>query len=274
MTDYERIEKVICYLGKHRKEQPSLAKMAKAAGLSEFHFHRLFRRWAGTSPKAFLAFLTARHAKSLLRQQRSVLHTALEVGLSGPGRLHDLMVRTEGMSPGEVKRKGKGMLILYGIHPSPFGPCLIGLTKRGICHLAFLEGAGEQAIQSLKQSWPSAHFQENCAETAAMIQRIFQRKPSAPIPLLLKGSAFQLKVWEALLHTHRGELVSYSDLSRKIGTKSSRAVGSAVARNNLAFLIPCHRVIRKTGEIGQYRWGQERKQAILAWEHTNPASQG
>ena len=279
MNDYERIEKVIRYLDSHYEEQPSLSDLAEIAQVSEFHFHRLFSRWAGITPKGFLKFITSAHAKALLKQSRNVLDAALDAGLSGPGRLHDLLVSVEGVTPGEFKTKGRGIEIRYGVHSSPFGACLIATTNRGICHLSFLdEHEKTSAIKKLHAEWINAKILNEPNSTGKMIPRIFNPFPKEgePIRTFLVGSPFQLKVWEAIMRIPSGKVVSYGDVARSIGMAgSSRAVGTAVGNNRVAYLIPCHRVIRETGAFGQYRWGSLRKRAILAWEgrdHENHAN--
>jgi AraC family transcriptional regulator of adaptative response/methylated-DNA-[protein]-cysteine methyltransferase len=269
MTDYERVEKIILYLNEHYRSQPDLRTLAKVAGLSEFHFHRLFTRWAGVTPKTFLQYLTARHAKALLQHSRSVLDTSLESGLSGPGRLHDLLITVEGVTPGEFKARGKGISISYCFHASPFGICLIGVTGRGVCHLAFLNSGDEDtALKALGSAWPEAEIQKDAQTTAHIAAAVFsRRKSAAKVSLSLAGTPFQLKVWEAVLRIPPGRVLSYKDIGRILGMPGApRAVGTALASNPVAYLIPCHRVIRETGIIGDYRWGNLRKQAILAHE--------
>ena len=271
MTEYERIEKIIHYLDAHYLEQPSLKKLAKISGLSESHFHRLFARWAGTTPKSFLKFVTAKHAKELLLCSRDVLSASLESGLSGPGRLHDLMISVEAMTPGEFKSQGEGMEIRYGFHPSPFGVSLIANTKRGICFLSFTEKGGKpgqkRSIAQLRKKWPKASLIADQRKTASLMRQIFKNKPGGHISVLLKGSSFQLKVWEALLRVPPGHVLSYADIAKAVGRpRAARAVGTALSKNQLAYLIPCHRVIRETGILGEYRWGQIRKRVLLGWE--------
>ena len=274
MTDYERIEKVIRYLSGHYREQPDLRTLAGVVGLSEFHFHRLFTRWAGVTPKAFIKFLTAKHAKSLLQQSRSVLDVSLEAGLSGPGRLHDLFVTVEGVTPGEFKTQGRNIVVHYGFHPSPFGTCLIGVTARGICHVAFLGRHNRKsALSELRAAWPNAKIRGGAQSTAVAAESIFRRKKGSPdenLSVFLRGTPFQLKVWEAVLRIPRGLVLSYGDIGKALSMPgASRAVGAVLARNPIAYLIPCHRVIRETGTIGEYRWGSERKRAIPSWERGN-----
>jgi AraC family transcriptional regulator of adaptative response/methylated-DNA-[protein]-cysteine methyltransferase len=275
MNDYERIEKVIHYLGSHYLEQPDLQTLARVAQVSEFHFHRLFSRWAGVTPKAFLKFVTAQHAKALLRQSQSVLDASLDSGLSGPGRLHDLLVSVDAVSPGEFKSYGEGMEIRYGFHPTPFGTCLVGATARGVCHLSFLEKDSSSRRASIlsefRSDWPKAVLRHHPQSTRPIAAKIFDRDSRSStqrIPVLLIGTPFRLKVWEALLKIPFGHVVSYRDVACSIGAPTaSRAVGAAVGSNPVAYLIPCHRVIHESGIVGDYRWGRLRKLAILAWEN-------
>lgn len=269
--DYRRIEKAIQFLAENYHHQPSLDEVARNVNLSEYHFQRLFRRWAGISPKRLVQFLTLEHAKKVLEESRSVLDAAYDAGLSSPSRLHDLFVNVEAMTPGEFKAKGAGCKISYGYHPSPFGECLLAVTERGICGLGFVgQGGRAQALEDFKRRWPAAEFQQNPRKTRITIDRVFspkKRNGSNPVKLLLMGTNFQVKVWEALLRIPPGSMVCYEDLARQLGKPSAaRAVGSAVGRNPISFLIPCHRAIRKMGITGDYHWGAARKKAILAWE--------
>lgn len=272
MRDYDRIARVIRYLDEHHVEQPDLAALAGCAGLSPFHFHRLFSAWAGVTPKDFLQCLTVRHAKALLREGESVTAVALDAGLTGPGRLHDLCVSLEAASPGEWKSGGAGWTISAGWAESPFGACLIAAGPRGICHLAFADPGDEAAAwQRLCADWPRAQIQRDEAAAARFAERIFT--PSAvaagqpALRAVVRGTPFQLRVWRALLQLRPGTLASYSQVAAAVGEPAAaRAVGNAVARNPLAYLIPCHRVIRETGIVGHYRWGRTRKQAMLARE--------
>jgi len=271
VEDYERIEKAIQFLTENYHQQPSLEAVARSVNLSEYHFQRLFRRWAGISPKRLVQFLTLEHAKKALEESRSVLDASYDAGLSSPSRLHDLFVNAEAMTPGAFKSKGAGLEISYGFHPSPFGECLLTVTERGICGLGFVaDGGRAQALKDFKQRWPAAEFQENPQKTRIYVDRIFnskKRNGAHPVKLLLLGTNFQIKVWEALLRVPPGSVVSYEDLARRLGKPAaSRAVGSAVGRNPISFLIPCHRAIRKMGITGDYHWGAARKKAILAWE--------
>jgi len=269
-TDYERIERAIRYLEEHYRQQPDLKTLARGAGLSEFHFQRLFRRWAGISPKRFLQYLTAGHATRLLRASRTNLEAAYDTGLSGSGRLHDLLVQLHAVTPGEYKRSGAGLTIRYGFHPSPFGECLIGVTARGVCHLGFVSPASRRgALAELAAEWPHARLEEAPRATAPVARRLFARPhDNAPaFAVHVRGTNFQIKVWEALLRIPPGAVVSYEEIARRIrAPRAVRAVAGAVAHNPVGWLIPCHRVIRKSGALGGYRWGETRKQALLAWE--------
>ena len=269
--DYERIETAIHFLEQNFRQQPSLEEVAAAVGLSEYHFHRLFSRWVGTTPKRFLRFLTAEYAKERLADSASVLDAAYDAGLSGSGRLHDLLVNLEAISPGEYKRGGAGLVIAYGIHPSPFGACLLAVTERGVCGLEFLaDRSGRQTREDLAARWPGAELVEDPALTAPYLERLFPpsgEHDGVPIPLLVKGTNFQLSVWQALLRIPPGDLVGYGDIARHLGKPgAARAVGSAVGANPISYLIPCHRVIRSVADFGNYRWGAERKKAMIGWE--------
>lgn len=267
--DYLRIEQAILYLENHYTEQPSLEKIAASIGLSEFHFQRLFTRWAGISPKRFLQYLTKEGAKELLDKSGNLLETAHQTGLSSLGRLHDLFVHTEAVTPGEYKSRGAGLTIRYGLHPSPFGKCLIGTTERGICHLSFVQTSEEQAVDNLAADWKQARLIEDHKTTAPLLAPIFDLalREKSPIRLHLRGTNFQIKVWEALLSIPTGAATTYEQIAAQIGRPgAARAVGSAVARNPVAVLIPCHRVIQKTGGFGNYRYGPLRKKALLGWE--------
>lgn len=270
-SDYARIEQAILYLDAHAREQPSLDDVAAHVGLSPFHFQRLFTRWAGISPKRFLQVHTLSSARRLLAERRSVLDTSFAVGLSGGGRLHELFVTLTAMTPGEFKLGGEGLTVHHGVHASPFGECLIAVCERGICGLHFLTGASEaEALAELKGQWPQATFVESKQETAPWVERIFPEAPPSertPLSVLVRGTPFQVQVWQALLRVAPGEVATYEDLARAIGKpKAVRAVGTAVGGNSVALLIPCHRVLRKTGVFGDYRWGPARKQVMLAWE--------
>jgi AraC family transcriptional regulator of adaptative response/methylated-DNA-[protein]-cysteine methyltransferase len=268
-ADAERVTRAIRYLEQHSRVQPSLEAVAAAAGLSPYHFQRLFRRWAGVSPKRFLQFLTIGSARQALREGRSVLESAYDAGLSGPGRLHDLFVTFDAVTPGEFKSRGTGMVIDYGFVDTPFGDGFLALTERGICGLAFLDaGQRREALADFRANWPGAVLRRAPLRAADTARRIF--RPGGAVERLmldLRGTNFQIKVWEALLRIPPGSLVSYGDLAGAVGQpRAHRAVASAVARNPVAFLIPCHRVIRQSGRFGEYRWGTERKQAMIGWE--------
>ena len=268
-ANYLRIERALHFIDANRRRQPPLAEIAHAVGLSEFHFQRLFAQWAGVSPKRFLQFLTKEHALALLRRGSDVLSTSLDVGLSSPSRLHDLLVTVEALTPGEVRAGGAGVAIDYGFHPTPFGTCFLAATARGLCTLHFLHSERVDAVAQLALLWPRAQLRERPARTREFAEKIFfpAAKLPTPLPLLLRGTAFQLKVWEALLRIPRGAAVCYEHVAAHIGApRATRAVGSAVGANPVAFVIPCHRVIRKLGEFGEYAEGALRKQAILGWE--------
>jgi AraC family transcriptional regulator of adaptative response/methylated-DNA-[protein]-cysteine methyltransferase len=269
--DYIRIEQVIYYLKQNAYRQPSLSEIADSLHLSEYHFQRLFTRWVGISPKRFLQFITKEHAKLLLSKSASILDAAYQVGLSSPGRLHDLFITWEAVTPGEFKLRGAGLTINYGLHPTPFGEILLGSTDRGICNLSFVKPNGaSEALESLHKNWPKARLVENPSITQPMVARIFRsgsQPADSPLSLYLSGSNFQLKVWEALLHVPSGNVVSYRDVASYLGSsKASRAVGNALANNPVAVLIPCHRVINALGEFGHYHYGDARKVALLGWE--------
>ena len=272
MNDYERIAKVIRYLDACREDQPDLATLARQAGVSPYHFHRLFTAWAAITPKDFLQCLTLEHAVAMLRRGNSVLDAALAAGLSGPGRLHDLCVHLEAATPGEVKSGGAGWRISAGFAASPFGRCLIAQSPRGICHLAFVEpGREKPAWSSLRDAWPGATFVRDDRAARRLAMRIFARPGTAsPRPALrtcVRGTEFQVRVWRALVKTQPGTFISYGGLAAALDMpRAARAVGSAVAQNPLAYLVPCHRVIRETGVVGNYRWGPVRKRAIMVWE--------
>jgi AraC family transcriptional regulator of adaptative response/methylated-DNA-[protein]-cysteine methyltransferase len=276
MNDYERIALVIRYLDECHTEQPDLATLAEYVGLSQFHFHRLFSAWAAITPKDFLQCLTLSHAKELLNKGKSVLDAALISGLSGPGRLHDLCISLEAASPGELKSGGEGWTISAGFADSPFGECLVGESPRGICHLSFVgseDGAAEWA--ALQEHWPRALLHRDDSAASQLALRVFERPArshSRPaLRAFVQGTAFQVRVWRALLQVQPGTLVSYGHLAASLDKPfAARAVGTALGQNPLAYLIPCHRVIRETGVIGDYRWGQVRKRAMVAWESSPP----
>jgi len=266
---YEMVARAIEFIRSHAKRQPSLAEISENLGLSEFHLQKIFSEWAGVSPKRFLQFVTKEYAKKALQDSKDLLSVTMEAGLSSPGRLHDLMVTCEAMSPGEIKRMGAGLEISFGETPTPFGNALIAWTQRGICHFWFVaEGDSERAKSDLKQSWPTAIFVHDQQGVYKLASTIFNASSSAqPLHLMLRGSNFQIKVWEALMRVAPGEVVSYSQVARMVGMpEASRSVGTAIGKNNIALLIPCHRVIRESGEVGGYRWCLRRKTALIARE--------
>lgn len=269
-NDYQRIEQAIRFLDVNARRQPELGEIAASVGLSEFHFQRLFQRWAGVSPKRFLQFQTAQEAKRVLRQSGDLLDASFHSGLSGPGRLHDLIVNVDAVTPGEYKRGGAGLAISWGVHASPFGDCLLGVTARGVCALEFLQPeSAEGGLARLRSRWEYAEFVHAPQLTAPVAERIFgvHRPLQAPLSVLVKGTNFQIKVWEALLRVPAGAVTTYARLADRVGRpRAARAVGSAVAANPIAYLIPCHRVIRNTGAFGEYRWGALRKRVLLAAE--------
>lgn len=269
--DYQRIEQAIQFLEAHYREQPGLKEIADSLYMSEYHFQRLFKRWVGISPKRFLQFLTKEYAKELLDNSANLLEVAYESGLSGPGRLHDLFVNCEAVTPGEFKRLGQGLQIDYGFHPTPFGECLLALTGRGICNLIFVQNEDRNTAMAIFQSkWKNAKLRENPSRTSPLVRHVISltmQDSSAPFSLHLQGTNFQIKVWESLLHIPPGSAVSYEDIANFIGKPGAvRAVSNAVTKNPIPMLIPCHRVIRKSGEYGGYRYGTARKKALLGWE--------
>ena len=269
--DYEVVRRNLDYLREHWREQPSLEELAERNGLSAAHLQRLFMRWAGLSPKAFIQALTIDQARKLLRDSASVLDTSYEVGLSGPGRLHDLFVTHEGMSPGVYKARGRGLTIRYGLHDCPFGKALLMMTDQGICGLAFAdEGQEEWAFHDMRGRWPEASYVEEPAATGAQVARIFSPvrwTPEQPLRIVFIGTEFETRVWQTLLKVPIGQATTYSDIASHIGNpRASRAVGTAVGRNPISFVVPCHRVLGKSGGLCGYHWGLTRKQAILGWE--------
>ncbi|MCK4975523.1 MAG: methylated-DNA--[protein]-cysteine S-methyltransferase [Anaerolineales bacterium] len=269
--DYQRIEGAIRYLEASYQHQPSLGEIAASLHMSEYHFQRLFTRWVGISPKRFLQYLTKEHAKELLENSANLLEVAYETGLSGPGRLHDLFITCEGVTPGEFKNRGEGLAIDYGIHATPFGECLLALTDRGICNLIFVqEGDREAALAILKNEWKNATLRDNPSKTSPLVKQVLELSTKgipSPLSLYLRGTNFQIKVWEALLVIPPGSVVAYDDIAHYIGRPTAaRAVSNAVAHNPIPVLIPCHRVIRKEGDFGGYRYGSARKKAMLGWE--------
>jgi AraC family transcriptional regulator, regulatory protein of adaptative response / methylated-DNA-[protein]-cysteine methyltransferase len=281
--DFARIAKAIRFIDNHFREQPRLTTIAARAGLSEFHFNRLFRRWAGITPKQYLTFVTGREAEGALASQPSVLEAAYAVGLSGPGRLHDLIVTLDAVTPGELKAGGRGISIHYGFTPTPFGDALLAATPRGLCHLAFVElGEREEAIAELCKRWGNAELVRDEDRARELAMRIWDpaKTSDARLTLNVAGTNFQLKVWQALLDLASARHTTYSALASAIGEEgSARAVANAVGANPIGWLIPCHNVLRRDGTLGGYHWGEDRKRAILAWdslaarrEHTNTAA--
>ncbi len=266
---YECIAKAIAFIRENHCNQPDLKTIAQQVHLSEYHFQRLFTQWAGISPKRFLQYLTVEYAKSKITETQSLLELTADAGLSSPGRLHDLFVKLEAMSPGEFKAGGAGLQIQYGIHSTPFGNCLIATTKRGICHLQFLDTTSlETAELNLKTEWNHAEIVQNPQTTQVICEQIFQPTPDGlPLRVHVKGTNFQIQVWRGLLNIPFAGMTTYQRLAESMGRpQAARAVGNAIGKNPVAYLIPCHRVIRTSGELGGYRWGVERKRVILGWE--------
>jgi AraC family transcriptional regulator of adaptative response/methylated-DNA-[protein]-cysteine methyltransferase len=276
--DYQRVAQAIHFLEENYRRHPSLEEIASSAHLSQYHFQRLFKRWAGVSPTQFIQFLTLEYAKGKLEDAASVLDAALDSGLSGPGRLHDLFVTLEAVTPGDYRRQGAGLQIAYGYHHTPFGMCLLARTERGICALHFVDGDASAAWEALVQNWPQARFEEEPETTQPLVDQIFragQGDRSRPFHLQLKGTNFQVNVWRALLAIAPGSLVSYGNIAAYLGhPQASRAVASVVARNPVAYLIPCHRVIKKGGQTHGYRWGATRKKAMIGWEASRELQTG
>jgi AraC family transcriptional regulator, regulatory protein of adaptative response / methylated-DNA-[protein]-cysteine methyltransferase len=270
-TDYDIVRRAIGHIREHWRAQPDIDAIAEASGVTPTELHHLFRRWAGLSPKAFLQAITLDNARNLLRDSASVLDAAYEVGLSGPGRLHDLFVTHEAMSPGEWKSGGQGLTIYYGFHPSPFGSALIMASERGLAGLAFADaGAEKAALADMRRRWPNAHYVEDLARTAPLAGRIFDPmrwRAEEPLRVVLLGTDWEVRVWEALLKIPMGRLTSYSNIATRLcAPKSARAVGAAVGKNPLAFVVPCHRVVGRSGALTGYHWGLTRKHAMLGWE--------
>lgn len=270
-ADYDIVRRAIAHIRGNWRAQPEIDTIAEAAGVSSTDLHHLFRRWCGLTPKAFLQALTLASARDLLRASASVLETSYEVGLSGPGRLHDLFVTHEAMSPGEWKAGGEGLTISYGFHPCPFGMALVMITPRGLAGLAIADAGKERAaLKDMRSRWPKARYVEDFAATAPTARRIFDAtlwRPEQPLRVVLIGTDFEVRVWEKLLTIPMGQLTTYSDLAAKAGSpKAARAVGAAVGKNPICFVVPCHRVIGKSGDITGYHWGLTRKRAMLGWE--------
>ena len=271
LRDYDSVRRAIAFISEHWRTQPTIEAVAEAASLTADELHHLFRRWAGLTPKGFMQVLTLDHAKGLLRDSASVLDAALDSGLSGPGRLHDLFVTHEAMSPGEWKTGAAGMTLRYGFHPSPFGTALVIASERGLAGLAFADpGEEPAALADMKGRWPRAAYIEDYLATAPLAHRIFDKKlwrPEQPLRVTLIGTDFEVRVWETLLKIPMGRAVSYSDIASKIkAPKASRAVGAAVGKNPISFVVPCHRALGKSGALTGYHWGITRKQAMIGWE--------
>ena len=269
--DYDIVRRAIAFISEHWRIQPEVEAIAHAAGVTPDELHHLFRRWAGLTPMAFLQALTIDHARGLLRDSASVLDAAYEVGLSGPGRLHDLFVTHEAMSPGEWKTGGEGLTMYYGFHPSPFGLALVMATDRGLAGLAFADPGGQRpALEDMTRRWPRATYLEEPSRTENIARRIFDSamwKPDQPLRVVMIGTDFEVRVWETLLCIPMGKASTYSDIANKIGKpKAARAVGAAVGKNPMSFVVPCHRVLGKSGDITGYHWGLTRKRAMLGWE--------
>jgi AraC family transcriptional regulator of adaptative response/methylated-DNA-[protein]-cysteine methyltransferase len=270
-ADYEIVRRAIAFVSEHWRTQPEIEAIAAASGVSAGDLHHLFRRWAGITPKAFLQALTLDHARALLRDSASVLDASFEVGLSGPGRLHDLFVTHEAMSPGEWKSGGAGLTMSYGFHPSPFGTALVMATARGLAGLAFADPGEERAaLADMQSRWPRANLIEDTAATTPLAARIFDARlwrANRPLRVVLIGTDFEVRVWETLLKIPLGRAMTYSDIAAKLrAPKAARAVGAAVGKNPVSFVVPCHRVLGKSGDITGYHWGLTRKRAMLGWE--------
>ncbi len=271
LRDYDSVRRAIAFMSEHWRNQPAIDAVAEAASLTPDELHHLFRRWAGLTPKAFMQALTLDHAKGLLRDSASVLDAALESGLSGPGRLHDLFVTHEAMSPGEWKTGGVGMVLGYGFHPSPFGTAVVIASERGLAGLAFSDhGEEAPALIDMQRRWPRATYVEDHAGTATLARRVFDTslwRADQPLRVVLIGTDFEVRVWETLLKIPMGRAVCYSDIADNIAKpKASRAVGAAVGKNPISFVVPCHRALGKSGALTGYHWGITRKQAMLGWE--------
>jgi AraC family transcriptional regulator of adaptative response/methylated-DNA-[protein]-cysteine methyltransferase len=266
--DFARIARAIRYIDDRFRQQPRLAEVAAHTGLSEFHFNRLFRRWAGLTPKQYLAYVTGNAAKSALLTQPSVLDAAYSVGLSGPSRLHDLIVSLDAMTPGELKLLGRGTAIGYGFTNTPFGKALLAATDRGVCHLVFVEAGKEKtALRALVERWPGATFEQDDEHALVTARQIWDRTRESTLPVHVTGTNFQLQVWQALIDLGGRARTTYSEVAESVGNNSgTRAVGNAVGANTVAWLIPCHNVLRKDGSLGGYHWGTDRKHAMLTYE--------
>lgn len=277
---YGQIAEAIEFITENQADQPDLDTVAAHIGMSPHHFQRTFSDWAGVSPKKFLKAITLQDAKERLRESESVLDASFGAGLSGPGRLHDLFVTTDAVTPGEYKSRGEGMVFTYGIHPSPFGPCLIVINERGLTGLSFVDGTEQDAIDYQKEHWEKATWIRDETITEPFIQHVFQSNPEGrgeDLKVLLRGSPFRIKIWEALLRLPSGTVTSYGDLAERLDRPgAARAVAGAIANNRIGLVIPCHRVIRECGALAGYRWGETRKAAILgleaSWSSSSRAS--
>lgn len=270
-ADYERVRRILAFISEHWRDQPSVEAISDHVGLSATHVHHLFKRWCGLSPKAFLAAITLDNAKALLADSASVLDAAYEVGLSGPGRLHDLFVAHEAITPGDYKSGGAGLEMLYGFHHSPFGESILVATRRGVAGLGFVDDCDrESALADMRRRWPRADFTQQESFTGPLARRIFEPslwQEDTPLRIVLIGTDFEIRVWEALLRIPLGRAASYSGIAQRIGRPSAaRAVGAAVGRNPISFVVPCHRVLGRSGRLTGYHWGLTRKQAMLGWE--------
>lgn len=275
--DYDTVRRAIEFLSKRFRDQPEVEVVAHAIGTDARTLTTLFRRWCGLTPKAFLQAVTLDNAKRLLSESPNILDTSYELGLSGPGRLHDLFVVHEAMSPGEWKTGGENLEIRYGFHPSPFGTALVMMTPRGLCGLAFADpGEEAEALDDMRTRWPNARYAEDSAQTADIAARIFQSgrwKPDAPLRVVLIGTDFEVRVWETLLKVPLGRAATYGQVARKIGANNAaRAVGAAVGKNPISFVVPCHRIVGSNGALTGYHWGLTRKRAMLGWEQAKAAS--
>ncbi len=271
VSDYHHVRRAIAFISEGWRDQPPLEAIAEHVGLSTGHLQHVFTRWAGLSPKAFVQAITLNHARALLRDSATILDAAYEVGLSGPGRLHDLFVTHEGMSPGTYKARGRGVRIAYGFHPSPFGKALVMTTQSGLCGLAFAdEGEEARVFADMSARWPEAEFVEEAEPTGTYAGRIFDParwRPEKPLRIVFIGTDFEIRVWETLLKMPFGKASTYSGIAAHIGRpQAARAVGAAVGRNPVSFVVPCHRVFGKSGSLCGYHWGLTRKRAILGWE--------
>ncbi|HZB36987.1 MAG TPA: bifunctional helix-turn-helix domain-containing protein/methylated-DNA--[protein]-cysteine S-methyltransferase [Beijerinckiaceae bacterium] len=276
-SDYESVRRIIAFISERWRDQPSLEAMAAHAGLSTTHVHHLFRRWCGLTPKAFLQAITLDNAKALLADSASVLDATYEVGLSGPSRLHDLFVTHEAMTPGDFKSGGAGVTMSFGFHPSPFGEAILVATERGLAGLGFVDdGDRKAALADMRRRWPKAEYAEDVAATAPLAHRIFDPlswHSEQPLRVVLIGTDFEVRVWQTLLRIPLGRATTYSEIASRVGKPSAaRAVGAAVGKNPISFVVPCHRVLGRSGALTGYHWGLTRKQAILGWEAGRLAS--